>query len=84
MQPSADGTYQARFAGRFAVVIPFAYRVTLNPTHDMYGNTILTAEKPLGRILGSYRMSAQADALGLRGNFQAAGDNGSIEMRRVR
>jgi hypothetical protein len=84
IKPTADGTYQARFTGRFALVIPFAYRVQLQPQLDYNGNTILTAEKPLGPLLGSYRMSAQATGNGLYGSFQAAGDNGSIRMQRVR
>lgn len=84
VQPRTDGTYQARFSGRFALVIPFAYKVTLQPTLDSNGNTVLTAEKPLGPIMGSYRMTAQTDQSGLYGNFQAAGDNGSIQMKRVR
>ena len=84
VQPRTDGSYQARFTGRFALVIPFAYRVTLHPNHGAYGNTILTAEKPLGPFMGSYRMSAQANELGLNGSFQAAGDNGSIQMQRIR
>ncbi len=84
VQPRTDGTYQARFTGRFALVIPFTYKVTLQPTQDSYGNSYLTAEKPLGPILGSYRMTAQTNSSGLTGNFQAAGDNGSIQMKRVR
>ena len=84
VQPRTDGTYQARFTGRFALVIPFAYRVTLQPNQDAYGNTFLTAERPLGPIMGSYRMTAQANQDGLTGSFQAAGDNGSIQMQRVR
>ncbi len=84
VQPRTDGTYQARFTGRFALIIPFAYRVTLQPTQDAFGNTILNAEKPLGPIMGSYRMTAQANESGLSGSFQAAGDNGSIQMQRVR
>ena len=84
IQSKPDGNYQARFTGRFALVIPFAYRVTLHPSYDGNGNAILFAEKPLGPILGSYRMSAQADMNGLNGNFQAAGDNGVIQMQRVR
>ncbi len=84
VQPRTDGTYQARFTGRFALVIPFAYKVTLQPMQDEFGNTILTANKPLGPILGSYQMTAQANECGLNGNFQAAGDNGSIQMNRIR
>jgi hypothetical protein len=84
VRPQSDGTYQAKFTGRFALVIPFAYRVTLQPTTDWNGNTMLTAEKPLGPLLGSYRMSAQTDTHGLNGSFQAVGDHGSIQMKRVR
>jgi hypothetical protein len=66
------------------LVIPFAYKVTLQPAQDGFGNTYLTANKPLGPIFGSYQMTAQANECGLNGNFQAAGDNGSIQMNRVR
>jgi HK97 family phage major capsid protein len=51
---------------------------------DGAGNTVLTANKPLGPILGSYQMQAQVNGSQLSGNFQAAGDNGSIRMTRVR
>ena len=84
VQPRADGNYQARFTGRFALVIPFAYRATLQPSQDAFGNTYLSVAKPLGPILGSYRMTAQANENGLSGNFQAAGDKGSIQMKRIR
>ena len=84
VQPTPDGNYQARFTGRFALIVPFTYRVALQPMQDELGNTVLTAEKPLGPIMGSYRMTAQAGPNGLHGNFQAAGDNGTITMRRLR
>ena len=84
VQPRPDGNYQARFTGRFALVIPFAYRATLQPSRDAYENTYLSVEKPLGPILGSYRMTALANENGFYGNFQAAGDNGSIQMKRIR
>jgi len=84
VQSRADGSYQAKFVGRFALVIPFAYRVTLQPAYDAFGNSILTAEKPLGPLMGSYRMTAQASGNQLNGSFQAAGDQGSIRMQRIR
>ncbi|MEQ1824551.1 MAG: hypothetical protein ABL921_01340 [Pirellula sp.] len=84
IQPRTDGSYQARFTGRFAVIVPFAYRVTMHPSYDAFGNAVLTAEKPLGPLMGSYRMNAQALGSQLTGGFQAAGDNGVIRMRRVR
>jgi hypothetical protein len=84
IQQKSDGSYQARFTGRFALVIPFAYRSDLQPSCDANGNTILTANKPLGPILGSYHMSAAVVGSSFNGSFQAAGDNGTVTMQRVR
>ena len=84
VKQKSDGSFQARFVGRFALVIPFAYRSDLHPSWDQDGNPILTANKPLGPILGSYQMQAQVVENRFQGNFQAAGDNGSIQMQRVR
>ena len=83
IQPRSDGSYQARFSGRFALIVPFAYRTTLQPGFDSLGNQVLTANKPLP-LLGSYQMTAQRVGNELNGSFQAAGDNGSIHMQRVR
>ncbi len=79
-----DGTYQARFSGRFALVIPFTYKVTMQPSYDQYGNVHLHASKPLGPLMGSYTMDAVSSGNGLNGSFQAAKDVGSIRMQRVR
>ena len=79
-----DGTYQARFSGRFALVIPFTYKVTMNPSYDQYGNVHLHASKPLGPLMGSYSMDAVSSGNGLNGSFRAAKDVGSIRMERVR
>lgn len=84
IQLRADGAYQARYVGRFALVVPFAYRVTMYPQLDAYGNTVLTAEKPLGPWMGTYRMNAQVFGNQMSGGFQAAGDNGTIRMQRIR
>jgi hypothetical protein len=82
--PTAKGTYQARFTGRFALVIPFAYRAELVPQTTSEGQTVLSSSKKLGPILGSYQMQTQVTGDSLSGGFQAAGDRGSIKMRRVR
>ncbi len=75
-----DGTYSARFSGRFFVVIPFTYRVDLVPS----GWGGFTAEKQLGPIMGSYRMQTQFGTDGMAGQFQAAKDVGAVNMTRVR
>ncbi|MGN6135294.1 MAG: hypothetical protein ACTHOU_12395 [Aureliella sp.] len=82
--PRGDGRYDARFTGRFAVIIPFTYRVELTATCCSGGVQSLAAHKRLGPVLGSYDMSAQMTPSGLWGNFQAAGDTGTVSMRRVR
>jgi hypothetical protein len=84
IQPDGKGAYQARFSGRFALVIPFAYRATLTPGVDANGNGILTSSKKLGPMLGSYNMQTWVSGSQLYGSFQAAGDNGTISMQRVR
>ena len=81
---SNDGTYQARFSGRFALVIPFTYKVTMQPSYDQHGNVHLHASKPLGPLLGSYTMDAVSSGNGLNGSFRAAKDVGSIRMQRLR
>ena len=84
MTPRADGRYDARFTGRFALIIPFTYRVELTPVCCGGGVQTLAVHKRLGPLLGSYDMSAQMTPAGLWGQFQAAGDTGNISMRRVR
>ena len=84
IRPTSNGNYQARFTGRFALVIPFAYRAELVPQTTSQGQTVLTSSKKLGPILGSYQMNTQIVGDSLSGGFQAAGDRGTITMRRVR
>jgi hypothetical protein len=79
-----DGRYQARFSGRFLVVIPFMYRATLVPSSDPYGNVILDANKRLGLGMGSYTMRTTVVGNQLQGSFSAARDRGSVTMCRVR
>lgn len=82
--PRADGNYDARFTGRFMLVIPFTYRVQLNSQGMGAGGQSLWAYKQLGPIVGSYSMSAQMNGGAFSGFFRAAGDTGSVSMRRVR
>gem|GEM_PF-678641 len=81
--PTSRGTYQARFTGRFAAIIPFAYRAELAAHTTPDGATLLSSSKKLGPILGSYQMQTQVSGNVLSGDFQAAGDRGSIQMRRM-
>jgi hypothetical protein len=78
--PRADGAYEARYSGTFALVIPFTYRTTLR--RDTHGN--LVANKPLGPVFGSYNMTTDVWGNQMAGSFQAAKDRGTIQMHRLR
>ncbi len=81
---NGEGGYDARFSGRFFVVIPFTYKVSMQPVLDTMGNVHLVANKPLGPMLGSYRMDSMVMGNSLLGSFSAAKDTGTVSMRRVR
>jgi hypothetical protein len=78
--PQGDGSYSAVLAGRFAKVIPFVYRSELHPT----ANGTYQSNKQLGPILGEYRMQATINGSYFNAAFQAAGDQGSFTMKRVK
>ncbi len=79
--PNGDGSYRVLFTGRFAVVIPFAYRAELQPLTTCSG-TSYVVDKKLGPILGSYRMHAVVPGNSFNANYSAAGDSGQINMQR--
>jgi hypothetical protein len=81
IRSNGDGTYSARFAGRFLVVLPFIYRVDLVPSP--YDPSSFVASKRLGPLLGSYTMQISFGPQTMNGRFQAAGDYGAVNMRRV-
>jgi hypothetical protein len=82
--PQSDGNYNARFTGRFALVIPFTYRATMTPVDcDDCGMT-LVSHKQLGPILGSYSMTARVTGNQLHAGFSAAKDTGTFSMTRRR
>lgn len=84
IRPNGQGGYDARFSGRFFVVFPFTYKVSMQPALDAMGNVRLVANKPLGPMLGSYRMESMVMGNSLHGSFSAAKDTGTVSMRRIR
>ncbi len=85
VKENGKGSYDVRFTGRFAVIIPFTYKATLVPQyHPQSGTVQYHSSKYLGPILGSYTMNAAVDEPQFVGRFQAAGDTGSVRMQRVR
>lgn len=82
---NGDGSYDARFTGRFLVVVPFTYKTTLQSVSYDGNSTTLVANKSLGPILGSYQMQAAVGNGQFNANFSAGKDSGRFSMvRRVR
>jgi hypothetical protein len=79
--PTASGTYQAVFAGRFALVVPFVYRAEMRPVETWNGTTYVV-EKRLG-MLGSYKMDALVNGGKMHANWSAVGDSGQVQMSRL-
>lgn len=77
----ADGTggYQARFSGRFALVVPFTYKANLVP--DGYGNLVSSRRMP---IVGTYRTSAQVFGNQFRASYSGGRERGQFRMSRRR
>ncbi len=73
---NGDGSYRALFAGRFFGIIPFAYRAQVTQNGDRVVST-----RRLGP-LGEYRMQLVSSPGGLYGGWNAAGENGTIGLRR--
>ncbi|MEM8733784.1 MAG: hypothetical protein AAGG44_06170 [Planctomycetota bacterium] len=80
LTPTGFGTYQGRFSGRFALVIPYFYRAEVRQN----GNQIISSKR-LGPM-GSYtmRLSASPSRQSLSGRWSAGKHHGSIRVRRIR
>lgn len=79
IRPAGPDHYKAIFYGRFAVVIPFFYRTTLDRipgTTDMYYSA---KQMPL---LGTYETTARISGNHFRADFVGKKDRGIFEMRR--
>jgi len=81
IRPAGPDHYNATFYGRFAVVVPFFYRTTLDRipgTTDMY----YSAKKM--PLLGTYETTARISGNSFRADFVGKKDRGVFEMRRRR
>ena len=76
--------YDLRVVGRFAVVIPFAYRTHLNVVGHTPEGPILAAEKKLPLFGGSFRTTGVLTADGLLAGYSAMKDTGTFTLRRRR
>jgi len=81
IRPAGPDRYQALFYGRFAGVIPFAYRTTLDRvpgTADVY-----TSAKKMP-LLGTYRTTATISGGSFHADFAGRRDRGVFTMTRRR
>jgi hypothetical protein len=79
----SDGSYRARFTGRFALVIPFTYRVKMDTVCAENGSRQLVATKRIP-IFGEFRTVANVSSSSVRASYSAKKDRGVFTMRRVR
>ncbi|MCA9191062.1 MAG: hypothetical protein KDB03_04855 [Planctomycetales bacterium] len=75
LRPTASGSYQGLFAGRFFVVIPYVFRAQVNEINGQ-----LVTNKRLGP-LGDYQMVLTPYGNSLQGYWSAAGQSGGIYMQ---
>ena len=76
-----DGSYRAFFVGRFAGVVPFAYRADLHPIPGAPGAYSSVKRLPL---LGDYHMQATVSATTFWATFRGGQDVGVFQMQRRR
>lgn len=79
--PLDADTYRVTYRGRFAVVVPFRYRTTMDVTGTGDGAAVLSAEKRLGPF-GSFRTTAAATGTTFDATFRSRRDTGRFVLTR--
>ena|SRR5687767_13245812 len=78
-----DNCYEARFRGRFWVVVPFRYTMTFREVDRDGDKVILAGEHRLGPVLGTYSFTATVTATDFDASYTARRDHGKFVMQRV-
>ena len=79
-----DCHYRVRFHGRFFVVIPFRYAVTLTVTGQEGDKVLLAGDSRLGPLLGTFTYSAEATACEFVATYCSRGDHGRFVLSRMK
>jgi len=79
--PQGSDSYSVTYRGRFALVVPFRYKTTMQVTGTGDGVVVLSAEKRLGPI-GTFRTTATATPTNFDANFTSRNDRGRFVLRR--
>lgn len=82
IRPNADGSYSARFTGRFFKVIPFRYQMQLNVVGQDGGKLILAGSKKLGPVMGYYSYQAVVSGNQFSASYSTKRDRGTFFLRR--
>lgn len=80
LTPTATG-YDARFAGRFALVVPFVYRTHLDVVGTCGETVFLAAERRIP-LFGSFRTDAVVTPATFDATFRSGRDSGRFTLRR--
>jgi hypothetical protein len=78
--PSATG-YDARFTGRFALVVPFVYRTRLDVVGTSGEAVFLAAERRIP-LFGTFRTDAVVTPWGFDAAFRSGRDSGRFTLTR--
>ncbi|MFO0945164.1 MAG: hypothetical protein U1D30_04340 [Planctomycetota bacterium] len=77
-----DATYEVTFKGRFFIVLPFKYSVTLNVVSDDGQTVTLAGESYLGRRYGTFTYNATATDTEFVANYTSCKDEGKFILCR--
>lgn len=79
---TGDHQYEVYFRGRFFVLLPFRYSVTMTATQQPDGTVQLQGSQYLGRMFGTFSFSATATDSQFQANYASCKDHGSFCLTR--
>lgn len=74
--------YEVRFRGRFAKVIPFRYKATLEVTGRTSCGVQLSGSHRLGPIMGTFEYQAHATNRNFTAHYKSRNDHGTFKLAR--
>jgi hypothetical protein len=76
-----DNCYEAHFRGRFALVVPFRYKATMEVTGQDGDKLLLTSSRRLP-LMGKFEMNATVTATDFVAEYTSRDDRGQFIMKR--
>ncbi len=78
-----DSQYRVEFTGRFLLLLPFRYEVTLNVVSDDGETVQLAGSSYLGRLFGTFHYRAQATPCRFTASYCSGDDRGLFILHRT-